>query len=363
MAERGPESGDTPVGGSRRPSRPPRSALPEDSSRAEAPDPGDQWPAAVRPVIDKPPDDACPWLYLAADPDARAAFVTAEHRCEIRPDEVPGPGHQLAYCLTTNHISCPQLRNYEARRRAEAESVAAITPPAPSVAPRVPEPAVANFRESLIGGVSRGATGRSRGLMASRIAWAAMGAVGALVFAAGLVLYSSPDNVASSEPDTIPTALPPTVASTPDAPPVEATQPQTASDASSVGDTPTDAPEVTTSDGVGSDPTDLETLSALGPEPADGEIAGAPPDGATASDAVAPTPEPTPQPSYIVGPGDTLGQIAQDLGISVIDLAIANGITTDTLIFVGDRLLLPPVEEPAAAVPTPPAGELEPPTN
>lgn len=345
MAERAPEPGETPVGGSRRPSRPPRSALPSGYPEGDSPHAGDDWPPSVRPLIDKLPDDACPWLYLAADPDARAAFVTAEHRCEIRPDEVPGPGHQLAYCLTSNHISCPQLRNYEAQRRSEVVSTQSQTAE-PAPAPRAPQPVVADFRASMVGGANGAGGGRSRGLAASRVAWAVMGAVGAFVFAAGLVLYSTPDNATSSEPTSEPASFPPTVASTPDpstplaaVPPVSPTElAQSLEDTSDVVATPAPDP-------VDVDEPDIEALSALGPELIDPQL------GETPSEPSTPEPEPTPPPTYIVQPGDTLGLIAQNLGISVIDLVVANGITTNTLIFVGDQLQLPAADSDSAFAP------------
>ena len=346
MAEReaGPEG--TPVGGSRRRSRPPQGAVPFDPPPADADhDPPDRggWPPSIRPILDKPLDDACPWLYLHADPDARAAFVTAEHRCEIRPDEVPGPGHQLAYCLTTNHISCPQLRNYEARRRSEAEIARAKqTPPAPPAPPRhEPAPALADFRASLVSGRSSRSSG---GFMASRFAWGAMGALGALVIIAGVALYANPNDVSSADPGSAPASLPQAGVPTPDAttrlaapppadsptstPPVEAPT-EAASTNPDAGPTGSDAePEAAVNETQDS----LDSLSALGP-------------GAEAEPAV-PTETPTPPPVYIVRSGDTLGQIAQNLGINVIALAAANNITTSTLIFVGDQLLLP-VEAPA----------------
>ncbi len=52
---------------------------------------------------------------------------------------------------------------------------------------------------------------------------------------------------------------------------------------------------------------------------------------------------------YRVRAGDTLGRIAQRFGVSVADLKLANGLTSD-LIVVGDVLEIPTAEEEAATV-------------
>jgi murein DD-endopeptidase MepM/ murein hydrolase activator NlpD len=52
---------------------------------------------------------------------------------------------------------------------------------------------------------------------------------------------------------------------------------------------------------------------------------------------------------YIVQPGDTLYNIAQQFGLTVEFLAAANGIDDPALITVGQRLLIPPPPAPAAA--------------
>lgn len=45
---------------------------------------------------------------------------------------------------------------------------------------------------------------------------------------------------------------------------------------------------------------------------------------------------------YIVKPGDILGLIAQQFGITAADLAAYNGIELDTIIYPGDELRIPP---------------------
>lgn len=151
------------------------------------------------PTGTQPPTEqlqACPWLYIHTDPDARAAFVTADHRCEIRPDEVPGPGHQLAYCLTPNHVSCPQLRNYEAQRRAAAQE--------PRVRPTPLATAVESSRPARtiptpqVGGIRNFAMHAQPTTLASRLVWAAAGIAGTLAFVAGLAIVASPDDASSA---------------------------------------------------------------------------------------------------------------------------------------------------------------------
>lgn len=64
-----------------------------------------------------------------------------------------------------------------------------------------------------------------------------------------------------------------------------------------------------------------------------------------------PEPTPTPPSIYIVQPGDTLFDIAQRYGISVDLLVAANGIQDETLIAVGQSLVIPPPPaEPAVMV-------------
>jgi murein DD-endopeptidase MepM/ murein hydrolase activator NlpD len=57
---------------------------------------------------------------------------------------------------------------------------------------------------------------------------------------------------------------------------------------------------------------------------------------------------------YVVEPGDTLFKIATRFGLTVIDLSAANDITDPTLIYAGQKLLIPGVELPQIAVDLPP---------
>ena len=198
----------TTVGGSRRAprpalNRPPRNAASKPPSRP-APVPR---PAPIQTAEDAPPESAstaCPWLYLLADPDRRASAVTADHRCELRPDEVPGPGHQLAYCLGENHLACPQLRSYEHDRWAAAAAArerdvsVVASEPAAHAAPATelrPHPFAAPPRR------------HGHPSLAGRLPWIAAGAAAALSLIAGFALVANPDRSAADEVPTEPAAV------------------------------------------------------------------------------------------------------------------------------------------------------------
>lgn len=57
---------------------------------------------------------------------------------------------------------------------------------------------------------------------------------------------------------------------------------------------------------------------------------------------------------YVVEPGDTLFKIATRFGLTVNDLASANEISDPTVIYAGQKLLIPGVEPPQIAVDLPP---------
>ncbi|MBZ0276515.1 MAG: LysM peptidoglycan-binding domain-containing protein, partial [Anaerolineae bacterium] len=75
--------------------------------------------------------------------------------------------------------------------------------------------------------------------------------------------------------------------------------------------------------------------------------------------ALPPTPEAVAQASppsnmiHIVLPGETLFRIATSYGVSVNDVASANGITDPTLIYAGQQLMIPGVEVPQLALDLP----------
>lgn len=94
-------------------------------------------------------------------------------------------------------------------------------------------------------------------------------------------------------------------------------------------------------------PTPTPTLNALA------RVASAVP---TATATVPPSPTPV---TYTVQPGDTLGAIAAELGVSVEDLMAANGLTNPDTLAVGQVLVVPVVEgaAPPTDTPRPPAAQ------
>ena len=258
------------------------------------------------------PPEACPWLYLATEPNARAAFVVDTHRCELRPDVVPGPGHQLGYCLTTNHPSCPQLRAYEAQRQAEAQSQPPQPQPVPpgpaqppiaaAIAPQPPAPA-----SDWIG----------------RAPWLVVGALSAVVVVLVLTLaYAAPGGRTA-------TADPPGV-----------TAPHTARDVRRRGPRPRHADPGRCRDRAGrSSRRGRRNLGrrSRGRRSASGEAADA---------ADAPADETPSEPevqliAYIVEPGDTLLTISWKFGVTVDDLLAANDLDFDSPIYFGLPLVVP----------------------
>jgi LysM repeat protein len=63
--------------------------------------------------------------------------------------------------------------------------------------------------------------------------------------------------------------------------------------------------------------------------------------------------------THLVQPGDTLGQIATCRGVSVAELARANGLADPDLLLAGSRLLVPPRDRCTAAAPQGLGGEIE----
>ena len=322
MTDSGPASGTTPSSGWRHRPRPVRAVR-------------DDWPSDLDGLdLDvsrgdradgSPPPEACPWLFLAAEPNARAGFVTDTHRCELRPDVVPGPGHQLAYCLAVNHISCPQLRSYEGRRQAGA--VAQPEPPTPSFSPDIP----------LIGS---GAAAPRRAEWMMRAPWILAGGLAALGLALMLALvYSAPGSTAVTPPAVVPTAAPAATA-LPAAPavPVATALPPEAIPAPPAPTPSTDPLDQTRPTDASANPPTQGGGAAAEPTPL--VAAAAPPanDSPAAVAAIAAAPTFLP---YLVVPGDTLLLISWRFGIALDDLLAANGLGFDSTIYYGQQLLLP----------------------
>jgi LysM repeat protein len=79
------------------------------------------------------------------------------------------------------------------------------------------------------------------------------------------------------------------------------------------------------------------------------------PPGATTEPTQTPTSGPTQTPSaiHVIAKGDTLGAIAAKYNVSVETIARANNITPTTILRLGQELVIPGVEDPAAARVTP----------
>ena len=276
-----------------------------DTPGAEIPAPAAAEGRAAAPAV-------CPWLYLEGDPAANADHVVDSHSCELRPELAPDPGHQLAYCLSANHFSCPHLRSYTERRRTGAVGGPTILPVGglpgrPSAQAPLP-PAAAS--ESWL----------------NRGGWATLGALIALVvFGLLTLLYATPGAPTAATPGSV--ATPAATASADGG--LAAGQPATAlltpeqleDLANPVGAAAPDAPP------AGESP------------PAEAE-AGAAVDDLAATATPEPTPEPLPE-SYVVQPGDTLLLIAYQFGISVDSLLRANGLGFFSPIYSGQTLQLP----------------------
>ena len=306
MTDSGPASGTTPSGGWRHRPRPVRAVRDDWSTDLDGTDldvsRGDRPDGA-------PPPEACPWLFLAAEPNARAGFVTDTHRCELRPDVVPGPGHQLAYCLATNHISCPQLRSYEGRRQAGADAQ-----PEPPTAPTASDPPLA-----VPGSAAR------RAEWTTRAPWILAGGLAALGLALMLALvYSAPSPTAVTPPAAVPTTAPPATPVLPEAAP----QPSLP--------TPSGNPlDQTKPGGATANPPASNGDAAA--DPALASAASPPPAGDPVGEAAA-APRLVP---YVVVPGDTLLLIAWRFGVALDDLLAANGLGFQSTIYYGQQLLLP----------------------
>ena len=283
MTSSGLGPGQSPFGGSRHRARPARPVF--------APPPPPAPPAQDQPTpISQSPDavalDACPWLYLNIEPDTRGASVTDDHRCELSPAVIPGPGHQVGYCLTPNHRGCPQLRAYEAQRRAAALGSAQQAGIIPFPAPLQPQPQARQSRPPVL-----------RRPAASRWIWAAVGAVCAAALTAALFLAVTP-GISTVDPDHEPAGQ---------------SEPVTGQLSPTIpGDT-----------------------TALSP-PASTTLPGSP-----ATDSAYTPGEEIPD-TYIVQYGDTLSSIARRWGLTVDALIRANDLDDGSLLVaIGDELVLP----------------------
>ena len=268
-----------------------------------------QQPSAT--TGDAPVPAACPWLRLASDPRARSGHVTDDHRCDVKPDHVPDPGHQLAYCLSTNHVSCPHLRSRDA--------------------PVPPKPLRASPIEPTRSSALATADGPAppTGSWMGRAGWAALGGLIAVTIIGALaLLYAAPAGPLPSPPenarnaDAAATTAPDLFSATPQ----QLARMQLTADDASDGDV-TPSQEAGASDGevAPSEETGASDDQQSGGEASDGQ---------------------PPFTVYVVNPGDTLLGIAYRLDTDVEAIADANGLDIDSTIYFGQELLIPVLATP-----------------
>ena len=314
MPNRAPQPEEPSPGRALRTARP--VSVPE--SLWVAPDPASAG-VAGRPVI-----EACHWLYLASDPATRADHVTDGHRCELQLDSAPDPGHQLAYCLSANCLSCPYVRS----RRI----------PQPLAQPTAPAPAAQ--RAETIGGAvaAESAPSKANGRLASRWGWVAAAAAAGLaaLAALGIVLSAAPavNLDAQSETQNAPVV---DTAGAGVAAPVSAPVATITTGAIALAAPAPAAPLV--------EPF-VQPIDLIAPIfPASEEAAaGAATATAVASAEATEQPEPGLAPEferYTVESGDSLLLIAVRLDVTIDALLEANDLQIDSLILPGDQLIIP----------------------
>jgi len=234
---------------------------------------------------------SCPLLGLPDDQLSRFSYPSVGHRC--RADDSPRPidlGHQAAFCLTAMYPECPRYRAAAVSRRPGAAT------PATAEASGV---ALERARADAGGPGTPGEPGRRPPTWTSR--WRRVVAIGiGIAVVAGVVYFASPaiadwmqqmgagTSAASPSPSTPPPATPSPTLATP---------------------APTPTPTAT----------------------------GVP----TATPSPTRTPAATPQ-VHVVVRGETLIAIAARYGVTAAAIKKANGITGAGLIYVGQRLVIPP---------------------
>ena len=188
---------------------------------------------------------------------------------------------------------------------------------------------------------------------------------------------ASPTATATAAPTHTATTLPPTATATPSHPPT-ATATATPTDTPQPTPTPTPVIHVVEqgdllgrianqygvtvdelAEANGIDPEDVLGIGqelvipvpTAEPEPGEPTAAATP----AATPTFTPSPSPTPEPLvHVVEQGDLLGRIAQQYGVTVDDLAEANGIEPEDVLRIGQELVIPGRAAPATeASPTP----------
>jgi LysM repeat protein len=244
----------------------------------------------------------CPWLSLNEDPAVQRALPNADHRCHAQPglSITPSPGYQMYHCLTSNaYETCP------------------LFVPPPPRATAVP------LGES---GISSGVPGGY-----SRLRWAALAAVAAVVAVIGFRLgFSGADDGATAVASTPTTTVTAGVAATAESADTVASNGDIEEPAGAAG-------------GLGGPTSTATTVAEQEPQ----DAVGATNDGEASVTPEAAESTPTPQPdevelkTYVVRAGDTAALIADREGISIAALLEANGKTIDDFILIGEVLVIP----------------------
>ncbi len=233
-------------------------------------------------------DRICPYLALAADGRTAIDGFDPEHRCiAVDPPEALDRSTQLRLCLTDEHRACDRHQAAQSRVQREAARLPRPAPDAVVLRTRMilePDPAWRGLNPGRLTGA------RARRLLVG-------GAVAVLGLAA----------IAGGASGRIAAMLGPAATATP-------------------SPTPTLTPTLTPLPTPTATPTPtVEPTPTLEPTPA-------------------PTPSPSPAPTvrtYRVQAGDTLSLIAAKFGTTAQAIANANGIALNSVINIGQVLIIP----------------------
>jgi hypothetical protein len=252
-----------------------------------------------------PVERICPFLALEGDVRTVVAAVDPGHRCgAVRPPQPLAREVQLSTCLVGEHRSCPR---YVAATEAAGRQVTGW--PAPAIDAQLISTRLVLSPDAA---TRRPRSGRSPAPTAAR--WA-LGAAAATVGVATVV-----GGVSGA------LGLPGFGVAGP-----------SESGASGAASPPVSQPPAASQPAIGG-PSPRPPAPTLSPTPS-GSPASATP--RPTRRPAAPTPTPAPQRTYVVRPGDTLGDIAARFGTTVAALQSANGLADSDVILIGQVLVIP----------------------
>ena len=255
----------------------------------------ERTPADVQPINRTDASGPCPFLGLDDDPETRALYARADHRCYLpntkRPE--PDPVWQSRYCLKGNHDQCPIYRARVLGSRSES----AVRQPRRWYWPAV---TVVILIVLVLGVIMRFELETTNGETSAFTGGAPTGSLGVL---------ASPSSVQSS-PSPTATKFVVLVATPTSGPTSQVAKSVTATPSRP---TPTPTPE----------PTATPTPVPASPT------------------AVQPTPTPAGPTTHVVEPGESLYDIAARYGVSVQQLIDVNNIQNPNLIYSGQVLQIP----------------------